>query len=119
MAENHIGGVLVEIFGEEFQIATDDARQMRKLAAYVDEKMQEIARLHSGRLPTPKLAVLAAMTIAEELFRSAHQQSQIAETAQENLERLTQLVDERAAAFSVLLDRAALQPVQEQDSATV
>ena len=44
MAESHIGGVLVEIFGEEYQIATNDARQMRKLAAYVDEKMQEIEK---------------------------------------------------------------------------
>ena len=42
MAENHIGGVLVEIFGEEYQIATNDARQMRKIAAYVDENYAKL-----------------------------------------------------------------------------
>ena len=118
MADNHIGGVLVEVFGEEYQIAANDARQMRRLATYVDEKMREVAELHGGRVPTAKLAVLAAMTIADELFKSAHQQNQIAETAQENLERLTQLVDERADIFSSLLDRAA-QPVPTESSAAV
>ena len=118
MADNHIGGVLVEVFGEEYQIAASDARQMRKIAAYVDEKMREIAELHDGRVAPAKLAVLAAMTIADELFKSVHQQSEIAETAQENLERLTQLVDERADIFSSLLDRAAA-PVPTAGSAAV
>ena len=118
MADNHIGGVLVEVFGEEYQIAASDARQMRKIAAYVDEKMREIAELHGGRVAPAKLAVLAAMTIADELFKSVHQQSEIAETAQENLERLTQLVDERADIFSSLLDRAAA-PVPPPASAAV
>lgn len=123
MTENHIGGALVEVFGEEYQIATTDARQVRKIAAYVDAKMCEIAELHGGRVPTAKLAVLAAMTIADELFKSAHQQTQIetqiAETAQENLERLTQLVDERADMFSSLLDRAAVQPVGQPEAVSV
>jgi len=118
MPDNHIGGVLVEVFGEEYQIAASDARQMRKIAAYVDEKMREIAELHGGRVAPAKLAVLAAMTIADELFKSVHQQSEIAETAQENLERLTQLVDERADIFSSLLDRAAA-PVPTAGSAAV
>jgi cell division protein ZapA len=119
MADNHIGGVLVEIFGEEYQIAASDARHVRKIAAHVDKKMREIAGLHSGQMPTAKLAVLAAMTIADELFKSAHQQSEIAETAQENLERLTQLVDERAdMLLSSLLDRAA-QSVPQQSSTAV
>jgi cell division protein ZapA len=119
MAEDHIGGALVEVFGEEYQIATNDARQVRKIAAYVDAKMREIADLHGGRVPTAKLAVLAAMTIADELFKSAHQQNQIAETAQENLERLTQLVDERADMFSSLLDRAGGQPVRKPEAASI
>jgi cell division protein ZapA (FtsZ GTPase activity inhibitor) len=119
MTENHIGGALVEVFGEEYEIATTDARQVRKIAAYVDAKMCEIAELHGGRVPTAKLAVLAAMTIADELFKSAHQQAQIAETAQENLQRLTQLVDERADMFSSLLDRAAVQPVGQPEAVSV
>lgn len=119
MTENYLGGALVEVFGEEYQIATNDARQVRKIAAYVDGKMREIAELHGGRVPTAKLAVLAAMTIADELFKSAHQQNKIAETAQENLERLTQMVDERADMFSSLLDRTAVQPVRQQDAIPV
>ena len=119
MADNYIGGVLVEIFGEEYKIATSDARHVHKIAAHVDEKMREIAALHPGQIPTAKLAVLAAMTIADELFKSAHQQSEIAETSQQPLERLTQLVDEQADMFSSLLDRTATQPVQARSSAAV
>lgn len=105
--DGHLEGIVVQIYGEEYRIAGTDAAQVQKMAAYVDGKMREIAALHAGPVPKAKLAVLAAMTIADELFQAMHEQNRLAETAQENLERLTRLVDERADMFSSMLERAS------------
>ncbi len=91
-----VQGIAVQIFGEEYLIAESDAMKVQKIARYVDEKMREIDGQHPGRIPTSKLAVLAAMTIADELMQTVSEQNRLAETAQENLQRLTELVDARA-----------------------
>lgn len=118
MAENNIRGVIVQIFGEEYQIAESDAAKMSRIAEYVDGKMREIAAQHGGRIPTAKLAVAAAMTITDELFKTLDHQTRLAETAQEHL-RLTQQAVERADAISSRLDLAVAQPVREQDHSAV
>ncbi len=93
---SQVQGIAVQIFGEEYLIAESDAMKVQKIARYVDEKMREIDGQHPGRIPTSKLAVLAAMTIADELMQTVSEQNRLAETAQENLQRLTELVDARA-----------------------
>ncbi len=99
-ANSQLQGVVVQIFDEEYQIAESDAVKVQKIASYVDGKMREIADLHPGRIPTAKLAVLAAMTIADELMQTVGEQSRLTESAQESLQRLTALVDERANMIS-------------------
>jgi len=96
-ANSQVQGVAVQIFGEEYVIAEQDAVKVQKIASYVDEKMREIDEQHPGRISTSKLAVLAAMTIADELLNALGEQNRLAETAQENLQRLTELVDARAS----------------------
>ena len=96
-ANPQVQGVAVQIFGEEYLIAENDAIKVQKIANYVDEKMREIDEQHPGRIPISKLAVLAAMTIADELLNTLGEQNRLAETAQENLQRLTELVDARAS----------------------
>jgi cell division protein ZapA (FtsZ GTPase activity inhibitor) len=106
MAKNnsHVQGIAVQIFGEEYLIAESDAVKVQKIASYVDEKMREIDGQHPGRIPTSKLAVLAAMTIADELMHTLSEQNRLAETAQENLQRLTELVDARASMVTERVD---------------
>jgi cell division protein ZapA len=94
---SQVQGVAVQIFGEEYQIAESDAVKVQKIAQYVDGKMREIAAQHPGRIATTTLAVLAAMTIADELLQTVNEQNRLAESAQENLQRLTDLVDARAS----------------------
>ena len=85
--------VPVEIRGHRYPIRTElDPAYVTRLAAYVDEKM----RAAGESTPTTdavRLAVLAALNIADELFRcrDTHtaQTGEIAERAQE----LEQLVD--------------------------
>jgi len=105
-SDKQIKGVIVQIFGDDYQISSQsDAAQVQRIAAYVDEKMRQIAVQHSRRIPKTSLAVLASMEITSELFQAMREQNQLTEKAQENLERLTRLIDEQANISSSLMER--------------
>ncbi len=58
----------VEIFGSVYKVrGQEDPERLRELAAYVDGKMREVAQ-HVATIDTGKLAILAALNIADELF---------------------------------------------------
>lgn len=61
--------VTVRIFGENYPIRTEEpAARLEELARYVDARMREVAA--TGKVVvTSKIAVLAALHIADELFR--------------------------------------------------
>jgi cell division protein ZapA len=63
------GPLSVKIYGETYPLkAGGDAEYAAAVARYVDDKMHEVAA--SGKvIPTTKIAVLAALNIADELFR--------------------------------------------------
>lgn len=81
----------VEIFGQRYPIRTTlDPEYVNRLATFVDEKMKAA----SDSTPTGdplRLAVLAALNVADELFRCREitraRDGQVAERAEE-LERL-------------------------------
>jgi len=66
----------VEIFGTRYTIKGGaDPEYVRRLAAYVDDKMRSAAESAPRNLPALKIAVLAALNIADELHKSRkHQQ---------------------------------------------
>ena len=69
MANEHGRLVTVEINGMRYPIRSQlDAAYVADLAAYVEEKMRLAAR-ESPAGDTLKIAVLAALNIADELFR--------------------------------------------------
>lgn len=63
------GHFTVKIYGENYPLkTTESAERLEELARYVDARMREVAA--SGRVVvTTKIAVLAALHIADELFR--------------------------------------------------
>ena len=62
--------VTVEIMGQRFSIRSSlDTEYVNRLASYVDRKIQA-ATEHSTGGDTVRIAVLAAMNIADEYFRS-------------------------------------------------
>jgi cell division protein ZapA len=68
MSESRV--VHVEIHGQRYPIRSGlDPEYVAELAAYVDEKMRLAAR-ESPAGDTLKLAVLAALNIADEFFRA-------------------------------------------------
>jgi len=62
--------VIVSIFGKEYSIASEVGPEyIQRAAEYLDMKMKEV----SGNFPNiseAKIAVLAALNITDELFRS-------------------------------------------------
>ena len=83
--------VSVEIFGQKYPIrSTLDAGYVNRLAAFVDEKIRAAGESTSSG-DAQRLAVLAALNIADELFRCREstraRDGSLAERAEE-LERL-------------------------------
>ncbi|GEM_PF-135704 len=92
-----VKGVNVEIFGERYPISSEgDVAEVQRIAAFVDKKMREIAELHSGRLSTSRVAVLAAMEITVDLFSAMSERNQITARAHKSLDQLTRLIEDRA-----------------------
>ncbi|MGI9950970.1 cell division protein ZapA [Moorellaceae bacterium AZ2] len=65
--EESINRATVTIFDQEYILkGTETPEYMRALAAYVDRKMRQISQ-KSPHYPPVKIAVLAALNIADEL----------------------------------------------------
>jgi cell division protein ZapA len=85
--------VKVQIFGQTYSIQGDlDARYVQALAKYVDEKMQAIADA-TGTVDTQKIAVLAALAIADELHSTRNERTDQDELLREQAERCLTLVE--------------------------
>ena len=89
MAKN----VKVQIFGQVFPIQGDlDEAYMQKLAEYVDQKMRAITDM-TPTVDTQKVAILAAMAIADELHRLRKERGEREELLKEQAERCLTLVE--------------------------
>jgi cell division protein ZapA len=87
------GPVKVEIFGQTYSIQGDlDQAYVQKLARYVDEKMNAIADV-TRTVDTQKVAVLAALAIADELHGMQRERSDREELLREQAERCLTLVE--------------------------
>ena len=61
--------VTVTIDGQEYTlVASEDAAYMKKVAAHVDEKLQEVRQ--GGKVSSTDAAGLAALNIAGEYFKT-------------------------------------------------
>src|SRR6267143_5260887 len=87
------GPVKVQIFGQTYSIQGDlDVKYVQKLAQYVDEKMHEIADV-TKTVDTQKVAVLAALAIADELHSMQRDLGDHDELMREQAERCLTLVE--------------------------
>jgi cell division protein ZapA len=87
------GPTRVQIFGQSYAIQGDlDPAYVQKLARFVDEKMDAIARATST-VDTQKIAVLAALAISDELFNMRAESGEQEEMLREQAERCLTLVE--------------------------
>lgn len=85
--------VKVQIFGQTYSIRGElEEKYVQKLAKCVDEKMQAIADA-TGIVDTQKLAVLAALAIADELHSLKTEITDEEELLREQAERCLTLVE--------------------------
>lgn len=73
--------VTIEIFGQHYKIRVkgeENEQYISQLTSYVDRKMNEVA-VKSRSSDVAKIAVLAAMNIADELFLSHKDMDQLSE----------------------------------------
>lgn len=79
----------VEIYGQNYRIKGDSSvNHIRSVAGYVDDKMREIGE-SNPKLDTTKIAVLAAINIADELFRLRESYEQLLREKEERRESRT------------------------------
>jgi cell division protein ZapA len=79
--------VKVEIYGQSYTLGGDlDDTYVQKLARYVDEKMSAVAAA-THTVDSVRVAVLAAMAIADELHTLQQERNQRDETLRERAEQ--------------------------------
>ena len=89
--------VTVEILGQQYPIRSSlDTTYVTELATYVDHKMKTAADRTAGG-DSVRVAVLAALNIADEYFRYRKSGSAIRGDVNEVAQELEQLVDEALA----------------------
>ncbi len=88
----------VEIFGQEYKIrGAGDPQYIHKIAGYVDKKMREIAH-SSGILSQSRIAILAALNIADELYQEREKRERVQGELGRQAERLSELLDNKISA---------------------
>lgn len=85
--------IRVQIFGQSFSIQGElDEAYVHRLAAYVNDKMNAISRM-APTVDAQKLAVMAALAIADELHSLKEQHGEREEILKEQAERCLNLVE--------------------------
>ncbi len=89
--------VTVEIMGQRFSIRSSlDVDYIHRLASYVDHKIQA-ATEHSTGGDTVRIAVLAAMNIADEYFRSRDTETSLEAALKTRAREIERMVDDALA----------------------
>jgi cell division protein ZapA len=71
--------IRVAIFGMEYTLKSEENPQyIVELAQFLDEQMKEVAK-KSASSPPIRIAILAALNLADDLFRERHQREKLEE----------------------------------------
>jgi len=86
--------IQVEIFGQMYSLkGGKDPDRVRQLASYVNARMKEVQK-GTGVSDGYRVAILAALNIADDLFRTKGQQEVLQKTAEQSVGRLLDLTGE-------------------------
>ena len=84
----------VNIFGNEYSLVSDNNEEyLKEVAEYVDSNMRKIDRNQSFKAST-KLAILAALNIADELFQERAHKKKIIERLSKKTEKMSHSISE-------------------------
>ncbi len=84
------GQVRVNIFGTDYTLISDNNdNYVREVARYIDDKMREIDKNQAINSAT-KIAVLAALNIADELFQERQYRKKLVDQLNEEAKKVNQ-----------------------------
>jgi cell division protein ZapA len=93
--------VEIDIFGQKFSLIADDEARLQDVAKYVDDQMKDLSQ-SSATIDSFRLAVLAALNIANERFDLADRLATKDNAVQAQFEALSAKADR----IAVELDEA-------------
>lgn len=83
----------LEIYGQTYNLNVDENEEyLKNLAAYVDAKMQAVSE-SAHTVDSVKVAVLAALNIADELFLARAREAEIRGPLRKRVEKCVSLVE--------------------------
>jgi cell division protein ZapA len=86
--------VMVKIYGQEYPIrGRGDEEHIKRVAQYVDERMAQIEEQSSVTTPA-RLAILAALNIADELFTLRREKERIVNEFEEKTRELSEVLSQ-------------------------
>ncbi len=89
--------IKVNIYGEEYPIKSEaDITYVEEVASYVDKKMKEVADKLPQNSPA-KVAVLAALNIADELYRERQEKEEQLSEVEKKASHLLEWLDHKLA----------------------
>ena len=93
MADEDARVVTVEIMGQRYPIKSSlDIEYITELASYVDQKIQS-ASDHSTGGDAVRIAVLAALNIADEYFRSRKNENTLGDSLHQRTTEIEAMID--------------------------
>lgn len=91
----------VEIFDQTYNVQTEGEEEahLRRVAAFVDEKMRAVAE-STRQVDSTRVAVLTALNIADELLALRKRQEEVEEPLRQRVERCVRLTEKALEASS-------------------
>ena len=87
--------VQISIFGQEYSVkAPADPEYIQKIAEYVDGKMRDVQSGFTSTQSSTRIAILAAMNIADELFNARQSGDIDSSSVEQKISSLIDLIDE-------------------------
>lgn len=97
--------VIVRIYGQEYTMVSSESREyMQRVANYVDDKMDDIAK-KSKKLSTAMVAVLTALNVADDYFKTKMQLEGLEKEAMRPLKDLEDVRAQLAVATSLMEEK--------------
>ena len=87
--------VQISIFGQEYSVkAPADPEYIQKIAEYVDGKMRDVQSGFTSTQSSTRIAILAAMNIADELFNARQSGDVDSSSVEQKISSLIDFIEE-------------------------
>lgn len=103
LAARDAGAVVVEIYDQVYQLSGTDAAYIQRLAGIVDARMRAISA-HGATVDSLRVAVLAALNIADEMLSTQARHDQLAATMNHATSSVHAAVQSRTGSLMTMLD---------------